>query len=217
MFALEPLPYPDTALEPVISARTLHYHHGKHHAAYVKTVNDRLRELGTRPDSLEDVIAHAAAAGDRTLFNAAQQTRNHSFFWAAMAPQAGAPDAALAAAIAAQLGGMAGLRQAFVSAGTAEFGSGWVWLVSGDDGDLAITTSHDADFWHGAPDATPLLVCDVWEHAYYLDHQNDRNAFLAAWFDALPNWDFASHQFAAAGGRAQKWHHADTQPAAAAV
>ncbi len=215
MFTLEPLPYPDDALEPVISARTLQFHHGKHHAGYVKTVNDRLAELGIRPDSLEEVIEHADQTGDRKLFNAAQQTRNHSFFWAAMSPDRSRPDTMLAAAIDAQLGGMAGLRQAFVAAGTAEFGSGWVWLVSEDDGSLAITTSHDADYWQGEPGATPLIVCDVWEHAYYLDHQNDRKAFLEAWFDTLPNWDFASEQFAAAKGQAQKWRHASTQLTAA--
>ncbi|MEN9932504.1 MAG: hypothetical protein RIS17_1077 [Pseudomonadota bacterium] len=211
MFVLEPLPYPETALEPVISARTLQFHHGKHHAGYIKTVNDRLAELGFQPGSLEDVIEQAEQSGDRKLFNAAQQTRNHSFFWVAMSPERSQPDAGLAAAIETQLGGMAALREQFVAAGVGEFGSGWVWLVSEDDGTLAITTSHDADKWHGEPNATPLTVCDVWEHAYYLDHQNNRKAFLEAWFDTLLNWDFASRQYAAARGQGEKWHHPPPQ------
>lgn len=207
MFVLPPLPYPHDALEPVISERTLHFHHDKHHAAYVKTTNALLTEADIVPDTLEAVIAAADTAGNRKLFNAAAQTRNHSFFWDAMTAQHSPPEGDLAKAIALQLGGFQALKAEFVAAGVAQFGSGWVWLVSDNAGALAVTVSHDADDWRGETGSTPLTVCDVWEHAYYLDHQHDRKGFLEAWFDALPNWHFADRQYAAAQGHGKKWQH----------
>lgn len=207
MFVLSPLPFLHDALEPVISARTLRYHHEKHHGGYVKALNALLASADIAPDTLEAVIAAADAPRDHELFNNAAQVRNHSFFWAAMTPHRAAPEGELAAAITAQMGGLAALKAAFVAAGVAQFGSGWVWLVSDSAGELAITVSHDAENWQGEAGSTPLTVCDVWEHAYYLDHQNDRKAFLEAWFDALPNWRFASLQYAAAQGRGEKWQH----------
>ena len=208
MFVLAPLPFPHEALEPVISARTLRYHHEKHHGGYVKALNALLATAEIVPETLEAVIAAADKSRDRVLFNNAAQVRNHSFFWASMTPHRAPPAGELAEAISTQMGGIAALKAAFVSAGVAQFGSGWVWLVSDATGELAITVSHDAENWQGEAGSTPLTVCDLWEHAYYLDHQNDRKGFLEAWFDALPNWEFAGRQYAAAQGRGEKWQHA---------
>lgn len=207
MFLLPPLPYAHDALAPVISARTLHHHHEKHHGGYVKALNALLETAEIVPDTLEAVIAAASKSRNRVLFNNAAQTRNHSFFWDAMTAKPAPPTGDLAAAITAQMGGMPALKEAFVAAGVAQFGSGWVWLVSDAGGGLAVTVSHDAEDWQGETAATPLTVCDVWEHAYYLDHQENRKGFLEAWFDALPNWDFASQQYAAAQGTGEKWKH----------
>jgi Fe-Mn family superoxide dismutase len=214
MFALPELPYPYDALEPVMSERTLHFHHDKHHATYVKTLNDLLQAAGKSPDSLESVIAEAAKSGDRKLFNNAAQAWNHSFFWAAMAKSREQPAGELAAAINEAFGDLAGLKEAFVREGAEHFGSGWVWLTADHGGSLKLRSTHDADdtLTHG--DVTPLLVCDLWEHAYYLDHQNDRKGFLQAWFDALPHWQFAAFQYAAAQGRGEAWRH---PPATAAA
>jgi superoxide dismutase, Fe-Mn family len=207
MFVLPLLPYPHDALAPVMSARTLRHHHGKHHGGYVKELNALLAMADIVPDTLEDVIAAASKARNRALFNNAAQARNHSFFWTAMTDKPAPPTGALAAAIATRKGGLAALKASFVAAGVGQFGSGWVWMVSNAKGDLAITTSHDAQDWQGETDATPLIVCDLWEHAYYLDHQEDRRGFLEAWFDALPNWAFADQQFGAAQGKGETWTH----------
>lgn len=207
MFTLTPLPYAHDALEPVISERTLHFHHDKHHGGYVKTLNALLTDADIVPDTLDAVIEAADTAGSRALFNAAAQVRNHSFFWDAMTPDHAPPAGDLAKAITLQLGGVPALKAEFVAAGVAQFGSGWVWLVSDNAGALAVTVSHDADDWRGETGSTPLIVCDVWEHTYYLDHQHDRKGFLEAWFDKLPNWAFADNQYAAAQGRGKKWHH----------
>lgn len=207
MFLLPLLPYPHDALMPVLSARTMHHHHEKHHGGYVKALNDLLETADIVPDTLEAVIAAASKSRNQQLFNNAAQARNHSFFWAAMTANAAPPTGDLAAAISAQMGGLPALKAAFVEAGAALFGSGWVWLVSDAEGKLAITVSHDAQDWKAEAGATPLIVCDLWEHAYYLDHQEDRRGFLSAWFDALPNWAFAGRQYAAAQGRGEKWTH----------
>ncbi|WP_164156877.1 superoxide dismutase [Sandarakinorhabdus rubra] len=210
MFLLPPLPYAYDALAPVTSARTLHHHHVEHHGSYVKALNALLETANIAPDTLDGVMAAARQSGNRALFNNAAQARNHSFFWDAMTDTPGTPTGDLAAAITAQMGSLADLKTAFVAAGVAQFGSGWVWLVADAEGGLAITVSHDAQDWKGKTDATPLIVCDVWEHAYYLDHQGNRAGFLAAWFDALPNWAFAGRQYAAAQGYGPKWEHPDS-------
>ncbi len=208
MFSLPDLPYGYEALEPAMSAKTLHFHHDKHHATYVKTLNELLDQEGRSPASLEDVIRQSAGGGASAakLFNNAAQAWNHAFFWQAMSPHAAKPGDDLQSAIQSSFGGLAQLREAFVKEGAAHFGSGWVWLVA-DGGKLAVKSTHDAhDIVTDA--ATPLLVCDLWEHAYYLDYQNDRKAYLEAWFDALPNWPFAASQLAAANGNGQPWRFA---------
>jgi Fe-Mn family superoxide dismutase len=185
----------------------LHFHHDKHHAAYVKALNACLEAKGDTLPNLEEVITEAARSSERKLFNNAAQAWNHSFFWAAMSPQIGQPEGELASAIEAAFGNLDGLKQAFVSEGVGHFGSGWVWLASDRDGALVVRSTHDADDTLTHPDLMPLLVCDLWEHAYYLDHQNDRQGFLEAWVNVLPNWPFAAIQYRAAKGRGDPWRH----------
>lgn len=205
MFRLPDLPYAYDALSPVISARTMQLHHDKHHAGYVKTVNQLLEEAGDHPASLEDVIRDAhGKEGARKLYNSAGQAWNHALFWVAMAPEPVRCVGDLASAINDKFGGLDQLGEAFVKEGVGHFGSGWVWLAA-RKGELSVFSTHDADGPVTLADTTPLLVCDLWEHAYYLDHQNDRKAFLAAWFKSLPDWDFAARQWAAAHGEGEAW------------
>lgn len=213
MFALPDLPYAYGALEPVMSERALRIHHDKHHGAYVKALN-ALLEAGADPSKpLEQIILEASVGADRKLFNNAAQTWNHSFFWEAMSPGRETPSGALALAIDTAFGGLAGLKTAFVNEGVAHFGSGWVWVATDQIGVLRLLSTHDATDTLSHAGLTPLLVCDLWEHAYYLDHQSDRKGFLEGWFDALPNWHFAALQHAAAEGRGAPWRH--PAPAAA--
>ena len=207
MFALPKLPYAYDALEPVLSAQTLHIHHDKHHAGYVDTLNKLLPERPVRPDSLEQVIANAATSGDAKLFNAAAQCWNHAFLWLSMSSERKTPPGPLAAAIDKSFGGLNELEAAFVAEGAGHFGSGWVWLSVDRDGALKVSSTHDAHDTLQDSGVTPLLVCDVWEHAYYLDHLNDRKGFLGAWFAALPDWAFAATQFNAARAGQPGWRH----------
>ena len=205
MFELPALPYAYEALEPVISGRTMQFHHDKHHKAYVDTTNTLLGDA--KPDSLESVIREAKSSGNAKLFNNSAQAWNHAFFWNAMTAQAAPPSGELAAAIEGAFGDLGALKQKFVEAGVGQFGSGWAWLTADKAGKLQIVTTHDAGLPSEDGGAIPILVCDVWEHAYYLDHQNNRTGFLEAWFDALPNWSFAAKQFAAAKGQGEAWRY----------
>lgn len=214
MFVLPDLPYAYDALSPVISARTMHLHHDKHHATYVKTLNTLLDEAGQRPANLEEVVRAAHDNPEaRKLYNNAGQAWNHALFWVAMSPEPTRCGGDLVSAINDKFGGLAQLGEAFVKQGAEHFGSGWVWLVV-RGGELAVIATHDADGPLTLSNTTPLLVCDLWEHAYYLDHQNDRKAFLGAWFQALPDWDFAARQWAAAHGEGEAWSYPkpDQQP-----
>ncbi|MBI5939805.1 MAG: superoxide dismutase [Caulobacterales bacterium] len=205
MFILPDLPYRPDALSPVISAETLRFHHGKHHRTYVETVNTLLDDAGESPTALEDVVRAAAGDANRTmLFNNAAQAWNHGFFWEAMSPGDGQPGGDLGRAIDADFGDLAALRTNFVETGAKHFGSGWVWLAAEGDR-LKILATHDAGDPLTMVGLVPLTVCDLWEHAYYLDHQNDRKGFLEGWFDGLLNWDLAASQFAAAQGRGLEW------------
>jgi Fe-Mn family superoxide dismutase len=205
MFTLPDLPYGYEALQPTMSSETLHLHHDKHHGRYFTVTNDILKDRGN-VGSLEDVVVKAAKDGEKKLFNNAAQAWNHSFFWNSMTPNKGQPDGDLAQAIAAAFGGLEGLKTKFVEEGGAHFGSGWVWLAADKSGALSIVQTHDGENLL-TRDLTPLLVCDLWEHAYYVDYRNDRAAFLKAWFDALPNWAFAARQLAAAKGQGAAWKH----------
>jgi Fe-Mn family superoxide dismutase len=209
MFVLPDLPYAYTALEPIMSGRTLQIHHDKHHGTYVKTLNELLLTRDHATSSLEDVISHAAAAGQEKLFNNAAQAWNYSFFWLSMSPKPVRPIGPLASAIDKSFGDLTQLRTLFTQTGTGQFGSGWVWLETDHEGSLSVRPTHDADTTLKYPGLIPLLVCDIWEHAYYLDHQNERASYLNAWFDGLANWDFASRQFDAALGHGALWRHSD--------
>jgi Fe-Mn family superoxide dismutase len=198
MYFLPPLPYASDALQPVLGEETLKTHYGKHHARYVHVVNELLgAAAGTQP--LEDVIAAARERGARKLFNNAAQAWNHAFFWESMAPRPTTPGADLQNAIAASFGTLSAFKDLFVAEGAAHFGSGWVWLVATTT-KLEVVSTHDADVPWLAGGSTPLLVCDVWEHAYYLDYKNERDRFLRTWIDRLANWDLATAQHAAALG-----------------
>ena len=206
MLELPDLPYGYDALEPVISRATLRLHHAKHHARYVAMTNSLSGELKTDFQSLEDLVALSARRGLRKLFNNAGQAWNHGFFWQCMTPVPTPPASDLAKGIEAQFGNLDALRTLFIAEGTSHFGSGWAWLIA-EGKDLAVITTHDAGSPLNQTGVTPLLVCDLWEHAYYLDHQNDRAAFLAGWWDKLAYWGFAGRQYAAANGQSEAWRY----------
>lgn len=199
MFKLPDLPYDYNALEPVVSETTMRTHHDKHHRKYVDTVNQLLAAQGRHPANLEEVVRAAFAGSDKKLANNAGQAWNHGFFWESMAPKATPPDEALTAAIQA-FGGEAALKKAFIDEGVNHFASGWVWVVA-SNGALDVISTHDGDTALVHEGSKPLIVCDLWEHAYYLDYKQDRPGFLEKWWDGVANWAFASEQFAAAQGK----------------
>jgi Fe-Mn family superoxide dismutase len=204
MFILPELPYAASALAPTMSEDTVRTHHEKHHAKYVDTTNQLIAKLGLTPASLEEVVLQSHDKGEKKLFNNAAQAWNHGLYWVSMTPERSAPTGDLAEAIERDLGGLAGLREKFVAEGVDHFASGWVWLVVQDE-KLKVISTHDADDTLVHPGLKPLIVCDLWEHAYYLDTKNDRKAFLERWFDQLANWSFAGSQFEAARSGAKGW------------
>jgi Fe-Mn family superoxide dismutase len=211
VYTLPPLPYPTDALAPLLGAETLHIHHARHHARYVNVTNDLVRKQSLAPKPLEQRIVEAGEARDVKLFNNAAQAWNHAFFWESMTPTPCVPTAGLLHRIGTDFGGVAPLRQQFVSQGVAHFGSGWVWLVC-TDRKLSVVATHDAELPMANGSAVPLLVCDVWEHAYYLDYKNDRERFLNSWFEKLANWRFAERQYAAATAGAQGYRYPEPVP-----
>jgi len=190
-FSLPPLPYAEDALEPHISAKTLSFHYGKHHKAYVTKLNELTENTDLAKLSLEDVIRKTAGdAAKAGVFNNAAQVWNHTFYWQSMKPGGGgAPKGALAEKITKDFGGFDAFKDAFKTAGATQFGSGWAWLVN-EKGTLKVTKTPNADLplVHGQ---TALLTMDVWEHAYYLDYQNRRPDYISTFLDKLANWDFA--------------------------
>jgi Fe-Mn family superoxide dismutase len=201
MFALPELPYGYDALAPFVSADTLRTHHDKHHKTYVDKANELAAKAGLTGRRLEEVVREAHKAGDKKLFNNAAQAWNHAFFWECMRPPGGAaPSGDLVRAINEAFDDLDALKDAFVEEGFGHFASGWVWIVTGSEG-LKVISTHDAEDTLVREGAFPLLVCDLWEHAYYLDYKNDRKAFLERWFDNVANWDFAAAQLAAADGK----------------
>jgi len=194
-FTLPALPYAQDALEPHVSARTMSFHYGKHHQAYVDTLNKLV--VGTPwavGQTLEKVVIESAGITDKaTIFNNAAQVWNHSFFWKCMKPGGGGqPSGRLMDLIQKSFGGFDQFKEAFVTAAVGQFGSGWVWLVQrGDTLEIVKTSNADTPIAHGQ---TVLLTCDVWEHAYYLDYQNRRKDFVQAFLDHLANWEFAASQ-----------------------
>ena len=200
-FTLPPLPYDYDALSPVISKETLEFHHDKHHQAYTDNLNKALDGLAEADGkSLEDIFA-SISSFPKAVRNNGGGYWNHIFYWESMAPtsEAGEPSAELSAAIDADLGGMDAFKTAFEQAGVTQFGSGWAWLILAD-GKLKVinTPNQDNSLMDINPDkGTPLLVNDVWEHAYYLDYQNKRPAFLGS-FWPIVNWTKVNERFAAA-------------------
>jgi len=192
--AFPALPYPIDALAPHVSARTLEFHHGKHHRAYVDNLNKLIAGTDYAELSLQEIVARSRAASDTAIFNNAAQAWNHGFLWHSMSPDGGdAPAGALGQALTEAFGNLGDFRQQFAAAAASQFGSGWVWLVRNRDG-LAIEKTANAD----TPltgDSTPLLTLDVWEHAYYLDYQNARAGYTEAFLTNLINWDFAAANF----------------------
>jgi Fe-Mn family superoxide dismutase len=191
-FELPALPYAKTALEPHISANTFDFHHGKHHNTYVVNLNNLTADTDMAGKSLEDIMkATAGNAAKAGIFNNAAQVWNHTFFWNSMKPNGGGkPTGTIADAINAAFGDFDKFKEAFKTAGMTQFGSGWAWLAA-KDGKLEVLKTPNAEcpLTNGY---TPILTCDVWEHAYYLDYQNRRPDFLEAFLTHLVNWDFAN-------------------------
>lgn len=206
MYALPKLPYDETALEPTMGHATVATHYGKHHKRYVDNVNDLIAKQNLQADSMEGLVRLAHATGNRPLWNNAGQSWNHGFYWESMSPQPTGPaQGALAGAIHA-FGGADKLRESFITEAAGHFASGWGWLVARGD-KLEVISTHDADCPVVQDGVTPLLVCDVWEHAYYLDFKNDRKSFLEAWWDRLANWRFAEAQFEAGLAGQAGWRY----------
>ena len=190
-FELPPLPYPKNALEPYISARTLEFHHGKHHQTYVTTLNELIEGSPLERNSLEEIVkATYKDESKAKVFNNAAQVWNHNFFWQVMKAGGGAAPGKVADAINAAFGSMEKFREQFSQAAVGRFGSGWAWLVN-DGGKLKIgsTPNQDNPLMDSSEiKGTPLLCIDVWEHAYYLKYQNKRADYVAAWWNVV-NWD----------------------------
>ena len=186
-FELPPLPYADDALVPHISAETLAYHYGKHHRAYVDNLNKLTAGTEWADKTLEDIIREA----DGGIFNNAAQVWNHTFYWNCLSPAGGGePTGAVATRINSSFGSFADFRDRFTADAASQFGSGWAWLVRAPSGGLSIVTTSNA----GNPlrdGDKPLLTCDVWEHAYYIDYRNARPEYLGHFWD-LVNWDFVA-------------------------
>jgi len=189
---LPELPFAKDALEPHMSAETLDFHHGKHHNAYVTNLNNMIDGTEYADMSLEEIVKAAPAGG---IFNNAAQVWNHTFFWNCLSANGGGePTGALADAINAKWGSYADFKAAFTASAVGNFGSGWTWLVKKADGSVDLLNTSNAGTAITGDD-TPVMVVDVWEHAYYVDHRNARPAFVGAFLDNLVNWEFAQANF----------------------
>ena len=192
LHSLPELPYSLDALAPHISKETLRYHHGKHHAGYIKKLNKAVENSEFSGKTLEQIIATA----EGSIFNNAAQSWNHAFYWQCLSPDSVLdPASEISQAIAGDFGGLDDFKKNFTDAATSLFGSGWTWLVLNRNGKLEIVRTENADtpIRHGQ---VPLLTCDVWEHAYYLDYKNARPDYLQA-FWKLVNWKFVNEQYSA--------------------
>ena len=190
---LPELPYSKDALSPYISAKTLMYHHEKHHATYVKKTNDLIKGTALADKSLPDIILTAAADTVLSnLFNNAAQCYNHEFYWKSLTPTKPNIPEKLERALIRDFGSVESFKEALKIAALNQFGSGWCWLVQNKEEKLQIITTGNADTPLIKPDIKPLLCIDVWEHAYYLDYQNKREDYLSAVIEHLLNWHFAT-------------------------
>lgn len=190
-FSLPELPYAKNALEPHISAETLDYHYGKHHKTYVEKLNGMIEGTEHASKSLEEIIRNSQGG----MFNNAAQVWNHTFYWHCLSPNGGGePSGKLADMIDRDFGSFSDFKEKFTETALTTFGSGWAWLVQKPDGNLAITSTSNAE----TPltgDAKPLLTADVWEHAYYIDYRNARPEYMEAFWN-LVNWDYVESQLA---------------------
>jgi Fe-Mn family superoxide dismutase len=186
---LPPLPYDLKALTPHLSAETLEFHHDKHHAAYVTNLNNLIPNTEFADLPLEEIVKKSSGA----IFNNAAQVWNHTFYWNCLAPRGGGePRGAVADAIKKAFGGFAQFKEGFTKTAVGTFGSGWAWLMRNGDGSLELLSTSNA----GTPltlGKKPLLTCDVWEHAYYIDYRNARPKYVEAWWNVV-NWDFVARQ-----------------------
>jgi superoxide dismutase, Fe-Mn family len=205
-FTLPPLPFDPTAFAPAISAETFAQHHGGHHQSYVDKLNSLAGEEGMEASNLLDIIRESADAdpeevseqvSSSDIFVHAAQHFNHAFYWRSLSPSGSTPQGELATAIARDFGSLQALLSAMVEEGTNHFASGWLWLVADGD-ELVLMACHDAQTPVIEEGLRPLLVIDLWEHAYYLDHQRARKAYLEAVTSRHLNWDFAAEAYAAA-------------------
>jgi Fe-Mn family superoxide dismutase len=187
---LPDLPYAEDALVPNISAETLEYHYGKHHKTYVDNLNKLVPDTEFEKLSLEEIIKNASGG----IFNNAAQIWNHTFYWNCLSPKGGGePSRAIADAITKNFGSFEQFKEKFTNAAVTLFGSGWAWLVKNPNGDLVIEATSNAV--NPLKDGkNPLLTCDVWEHAYYIDYRNARAKYLEAFWN-LVNWEFADQNF----------------------
>ena len=187
---LPALPYAMDALQPHISKETLEFHYGKHHQTYVTNLNNLIKGTEFENASLEDIVKKSSGG----VFNNAAQIWNHTFYWNSLSPKGGGkPAGALAAAIDAKWGSFDAFKEAFTKSAVGNFGASWTWLVKKADGSLDIVNTSNA----ATPVTTadkPLMTCDLWEHAYYIDYRNRRPDYLGA-FWSLVNWDFAAKNF----------------------
>jgi Fe-Mn family superoxide dismutase len=200
-FQLPPLPYAKSALEPHLSARTLEFHHDHHHRLYVEKLNKLIEGMPFEKQGLEEIVlATAKSKEDKKIeiFNNAAQNWNHTFLWNCMTPDAGQrPAGNLAQKIDGSFGGLGQFHAEFKKAATTQFGSGYAWLVA-SSGELKVRKTANAE--NPLVDGeTPLLACDVWEHAYYLDYQDKRADFVDVFLDRLVNWSFVAEQLNHAG------------------
>ncbi|MDD5557710.1 MAG: superoxide dismutase [bacterium] len=195
---LPPLPFGEGALEPVISARTISFHYGKHHRGYFDNLLRLIAGTEYAGMPLDRIVAATAGRPDRAaIFNNAAQTWNHTFYWRSLKPKGGGePPAGLKRRIESSFGSVGACRKALAEAAAAQFGSGWAWLIR-DGGTLKAARTPNAEIPAGK-EVVPLLVIDVWEHAYYLDYQNRRAAYVEALIEKLLNWEFAAGNLGAA-------------------
>ena len=193
-FELPSLPYANDALAPYMSAETLDFHHGKHHQTYVTNLNNLLKDNELQGASLEDIVVKSSKDTSMVgIFNNAGQHWNHILFWQCMKPNGGGSiPSELEARLNSDFGSVDQFKEAFIQAGTTQFGSGWAWLAI-DNGKLVVTKSANASnpLVNGMK---PILGCDVWEHSYYIDYRNKRPDYLKAFLDSLVNWEFVASQ-----------------------
>ena len=191
-FQLPDLPFSKDALAPHMSAETLEFHHGKHHATYVKKTNEMIEGKGDLSGaSLVDVVRKAGTSGDKKLFNNSAQLWNHSFFWQCLSPDKQHPSGKFAQLIDDGFGGIDPMLQKLGDEAVNHFSNGWAWLVLDRD-QLKITSLHDADTPLVHDGMVPLFTLDVWEHAYYIDYRNERPKFVTSVLSNIVNWDFVS-------------------------